>query len=159
MTTVLWKRLDVRGHDACRVGGFHLEGTAVFLSPDGPARLHYEVMCNDAWESQWGRVRGFAGARAIDLFITRNDAAWTLNGAAVAGLESCVDLDYGFTPATNSIALRRLSLAVGESADAPAAWLDDASFTLVFLPQRYTRRMENTYWYESPGRTTRANWR
>jgi hypothetical protein len=68
----------------------------------------------------------------------------------VAGLESCVDLDYGFTPATNLIQLRRSSLAVGAAADLPAAWLDVAAGTLQVLPQRYERRGEASYWYESP---------
>ena len=40
---------------------------------------------------------------------------------AVSG---CVDLDLGFTPATNLIAIRRLALSVGASAEVTAAWLD-----------------------------------
>lgn len=75
---------------------------------------------------------------------------WTLNGLVVASLENCIDLDLGFTPATNLLPLRRLDLAEGQSAEASAAWLDVAAGTLAVLPQRYQRRSKTTYWYEAP---------
>jgi hypothetical protein len=61
-----------------------------------------------------------------------------------------VDVDLGFTPATNLIPIRRLALLVGEAADAPAAWLDIANGALGLLAQRYERRSETAYWYEAP---------
>ena len=75
---------------------------------------------------------------------------WTLNGAVVSGLENCVDLDFGFTPATNLLQLRRLALALEEAANVPVAWLDVSAGTLEVLHQRYERRSETTYWYEAP---------
>jgi len=61
-----------------------------------------------------------------------------------------MDLDFGFTPSTNLLQLRRLALANGQRADAPAAWLDVSNGTLDVLVQRYERRSETTYWYEAP---------
>ena len=49
--------------------------------------------------------------------------AWTLNGQNMPGLRDCIDLDFGFTPSTNLLQLRRLALECGQVADAPAAWL------------------------------------
>jgi hypothetical protein len=68
----------------------------------------------------------------------------------VPNLGACPDLDFGFTPATNLPPLRRLALEVGQAAAAPAAWLDVAAEMLTLLPQRYGRRTEALYWYESP---------
>jgi hypothetical protein len=152
---ILWRRLDTPGHDACRLvrgdGGWQLEGTAVFGHEGVPARLSYLVACDPQWRTEQGRVRGWLGPQPVELSILRTAAgAWTLNGALVPGLDRCVDLDLGFTPATNLLPLRRLALADGEAADAPAAWLDVAAGTLELLPQRYERRSETTYWYESP---------
>jgi hypothetical protein len=48
-----------------------------------------------------------------------------------------IDVDLGFTPATNLIALRRLSLDAGASALAPAAWFP--------FPELRMDRMEQTY--------------
>jgi hypothetical protein len=63
----------------------------------------------------------------------------------------CLDLDFGFTPSTNLLQLRRLALAVGQGVDAPAAWLDVSTGALTVLLQRYERRSDTTYWYEAPG--------
>jgi len=73
-----------------------------------------------------------------------------LNGAIVGGFEQCVDLDLGFTPATNLSQLRRIALPVGQAADVPVAWLDESFGSLEVLEQRYERRTAETYWYEAP---------
>jgi hypothetical protein len=155
VATILWRRLDLPGHDACRVeelkAGWRLEGTAVFRHEDLPAHLDYRIACDRAWRSRRGQVWGWLGQRAVDLRIARTPAGtWMLGGFAVPGLDGCVDLDFGFTPATNLLALRRLALPIGGVADAPAAWLDVATGSLTRLPQRLERRGETTYGYAAP---------
>lgn len=153
--SILWRRLDRPGHDACHLDrsdvGWTLDGTAVFLENKVPVQLAYHVDCDLEWHTRQGEVRGFIGVKPAELRIVRTTAgAWTLNGAVVPSLEGCVDLDLGFTPATNLLPLRRLDLAQGQGAAAPAAWLDVFTRTLQVLPQRYERRSRSTYWYEAP---------
>lgn len=155
MASILWRRLDTPGHDACRLSrsdaGWQLDGTAVFRESDAPALLAYTLACDSAWRTQRGRVHGWLGERAVELTVERTaDGMWTLDGAVVPGLERCVDLDFGFTPATNLPQLRRVGLAPGQSADVPVAWLDVSAGTLDILPQRYERRTQEMYWYEAP---------
>jgi uncharacterized protein len=152
----LWRRLDVPGHDACRLEedarGWTLSGTATFLHEGQPAQLAYQVACDREWRAREGRVRGWVGARAVEVRIGRSpQGGWTLDGGPVPGaLGACVDLDFGFTPATNLFQLRRLQLPVGRAADVPVAWFDAGAGTLSVLPQRYQRRSGSTYWYEAP---------
>ncbi len=153
--SILWKRLDVPGHDACRLlehaHAWELTGTAVFVLEGAPARLDYNLKCDRTWRTQRGSVHGSLGTQTLDFKIVRSgDGVWVCNGAVVRGLEACVDLDLGFTPATNLSQLRRLALAEGGAVDAPVAWLDVASGTLDVLLQRYERRSTFTYWYEAP---------
>jgi hypothetical protein len=153
--SALWRRLDTPGHDAGRLeegeSGWQLDGAAVFLHEGVPASLTYRLACDRAWRTRDGRVRGWLGPRIVDFAIARTaGGGWTLNGGGVPGLETCVDLDLGFTPATNLFQLRRLALGEGQSADAPAAWLEVSAGTLEILPQRYERRTEAIYWYEAP---------
>jgi len=155
MAAILWRRLDAPGHDACRLGrsgaGWQLEGTAVFRHEGFPAQLTYRVACDLEWRTQQGHVHGWLGEQSVGLSITRTTGGmWLLNDAAVSDLENCVDLDFGFTPATNLLQLRRLSLALEEAANVPVAWLDVSAGTLEVLHQRYERRSETTYWYEAP---------
>lgn len=150
--TILWRRLDTPGHDACRLeqrnGGWHLKGTAVFRHEAVPARLSYHVTCAPDWTTREGRVSGWLGTQTVELGLARTpEGVWTLNGTVLAGLADCVDLDLGFTPATNLLPIRRLGLAMGEAANAPAAWLDVAAGTVAALPQRYERRDSAAYWY------------
>jgi len=157
MTTasVLWRRLDTPGHDACRLegsdAGWQIDGTAVFREDGVLARLDYQVGCDLEWVTQQGHVCGWLGPQHVEFTIVRTaGGVWTLNGEVVAELGSCVDLDLGFTPATNLLQLRRLALAEGQAADVPVAWLNVPAGTLEILPQRYERRGTATYWYEAP---------
>ena len=156
VASMLWRRLGTPGHDVCRLDrngeNWQIDGAAAFRNEDGRyAQLHYRVRCDRAWHTQWGTVRGWLGSEAIDLSIVRDShGAWKLNDVPVAEIGHCVDLDLGFTPATNLLHLRRLHLAPGEASDAPAAWLDLESATLVELSQRYERRSETNYWYAAP---------
>jgi uncharacterized protein len=65
-------------------------------------------------------------------------------------LGECVDLDFGFTPATNLSQLRRIALPIGKAAEVPVAWLDAPFGSLELLQQRYERRTAGTYWYQAP---------
>lgn len=154
-TSILWRRLDTPGHDACRLEeraqGWSLEGVAVFRHEGLPAQLAYAVACDREWRAQQGHVKGWLGGQSVDFSISRTpQGGWTLNGAEMSGLGGCLDLDFGFTPATNFFQLRRLNLATGKAGDAPAAWLDVSAGTLDLLAQRYERRSERSYWYEAP---------
>jgi hypothetical protein len=153
--TILWRRLDVPGHDACRLerdaAGWTLDGAAVFVEDGVPSRLAYRVRCDAAWRSERGSVRGWIGGRAVEIDVARTaEGEWTLNAVPIPGPDGCDHLDFGFTPATNLFQIRHASLSVGEAADVPAAWLAVSSGTLEVLRQRYERRSETTYWYEAP---------
>ena len=162
---ILWRRLDVPGHDTCRIlevpDGARLVGVAVFAHAAGPAALSYAVDCDDRWRPLAARVEGWVGERAVAHTLARDGTTWLLDGAPVRNLDGCVDLDLGFTPATNTLALRRMDLKIGDEADAPAAWLelDDAAggsagssgalFRLRRLDQSYVREDTERYAYTS----------
>nr|CCP38731.1 hypothetical protein BN444_00449 [Xanthomonas translucens pv. translucens DSM 18974] len=120
VASILWRRLDAPGHDACRLqrnaSAWQLDGAAVFRLEHGRiGQLQYRVQCDLHWHTQWGTVRGWLGGGTVDLAIARDVRGhWKLNGRPVADVSHCIDLDLGFTRATNLLQLRRLRLAVGE---------------------------------------------
>lgn len=149
-----WRRLDVRGSDCCELvrseQGWLLRGLAEYEDPRGVARLEYAVEADSAWRTVEGSVRGAVGEESIELAVIRElDGRWRVNGIPVPGLDGLIDLDLGFTPATNLFPLRRLALRPGQAADAAAAWLDEERWMLSRLTQRYERRSEDAWWYES----------
>lgn len=152
---IVWRRLDLEGHDVCRLftrpSGVVLDGTTVFAEPGGGARLDYRVEADQEFRTRRALIRGWVGDRAVAQRVARAaDGEWTLDGERCAGCSGCDDLDLGFTPATNLLQLRRIALAVGGAADVPVAWLDAGATRLERLAQRYERREDTAYWYESP---------
>jgi hypothetical protein len=153
LATACWKRLDLPGHDAaCLRGtddGFELSGRAVFLDPRGPAALRYELALAPDWSTRRGHIGGFIGRRPIDTRIAREPEGWTLDGRGF-GMAEIVDLDLGFTPATNMVQLRRAGLKLGETAEFDVAWLEAGDEALIRLPQVYRRDSDVDYAYDSP---------
>ncbi|MBC8090105.1 MAG: putative glycolipid-binding domain-containing protein, partial [Phycisphaerae bacterium] len=107
--SILWRRTDAPGHDACTVWpegrGWRIHGAAVFWSERGVTHLKYEIHCNASWQTLRASVQGMVGDREVDHRIRRTASGiWTLGHIAQPQLANCTDLDLGFTPATNTIA-------------------------------------------------------
>lgn len=154
--SVLWQGFVLPGHEACRLFSHDLywllEGTAVFSHEQKPCRLAYQVICDNAWRTLSSRVEGWLGKTIIDVEIkTDLDQHWWLNDVEQGDVEGCTDIDLNFSPSTNLLPIRRLNLAIGESANVNAAWLRFPSFKLELLPQQYHHIDETTYRYESAG--------
>ena len=64
-------------------------------------------------------------------------------------LDGCHDVDLGWTPATNTVPIRRLGLEVGETASITAAWVRFPELDVVASEQRYTRLGNDRWQYRS----------
>ena len=152
--SILWRRLDVEGHDACLLsqgdGGHSLQGQAIFVQDGKPCCLAYEVICDAGWRTRSARVDGFLGMRKLHYGIERRaDGEWMLNGEPQRDVAGLVDVDLGFTPASNLLAIRRFALGVGETTPAPAAYLTFPALEMVPLEQSYRRLDEVRYAYSA----------
>ena len=155
-STIIWRRLDMPGHESATVffdeGKWFLDGASVFLYEGKPCRLDYTIECDEDWNTLVASVIGWVGEEAIDLEIeVDEDLRWFVNEEEITEVAGCVDLDLNFSPVTNSLPISRFDLEVGESADVKAAWLRFPSFEFETLEQKYTRISENVYRYESAG--------
>ena len=151
----LWRRLDQPGHDCCRLfrhsDGWKLQGMAVFRESGQSCNFAYEVSVDSTWTTLSAGIAGFRGRKAVDMRIRRTAAGqWRVGSELQHAVANCVDIDLGFTPATNMLAVRRLSLVIGARAEAPAAWLALPSMKLRVLPQIYLRSAKFEYDYEAP---------
>jgi hypothetical protein len=154
--SVLWRRLDLPGHEAARLSsrdsGWQIAGAAVFAHGQLPCRLDYLVVCDLGWRTISGRVTGWVGDQSIAVDITVDSSGqWQLNGTACPQVAGCTDLDLNFSPCTNMLPIRRLGLVIGAQAEVRAAWLRFPGFTLEPLDQIYRRLDAMTYRYESAG--------
>lgn len=65
---------------------------------------------------------------------------------AIQGLH---DIDIQITPASNSLPINRLNMAIGEGSEVPAAWMRIPEFVVEPLRQRYVRIADRIYAYDS----------
>ena len=86
-----------------------------------------------------------------DLWLaTDGRGRWgEMHGSERRDLDGCVDIDLVGTPFTNSIAIHRLLLQVGESADVLVMSIDIETLAVERMLQRYTRTGESTWRYPS----------
>lgn len=144
------------GHESCRLmrvdDGWRIDGAAVFVYEGQPCRLAYLVDCDADWLTRAAVVTGWVGNESIDVVVARDDEfVWNINGVIVPEVDGCTDIDLNFSPATNTLPIRRLVPEIGDTVAVRAAWLRFPSFNLEELEQSYTRLDEHRYRYESAG--------
>ncbi len=154
--TVLWRRLDLPGHEAARLVHhapfWQLGGTAVFLEEGKTCRLEYQVVCDAGWRTLHAKVVGWLGTDPVKVEIYTDTARrWIVNGREAPEVAGCVDIDFAFSPSTNTLPIRRLALNRGERAEVRAAWLRVPALVLEPLTQTFARTDELTYRYEALG--------
>jgi uncharacterized protein len=153
--SAIWRRLDVVGMDSCRIfpssDGWCVDGAAVFNDGGIIASLSYSLRCAKDWSSKSAQVSGWAGSRAIKLKLKKTaEEGWLADGHLLEGMSELLDIDLGFTPASNTNAIRRLGLEVGEETETIAVWLDTEDWSIKPLRQVYRCLSRKNYGYSSP---------
>ena len=152
---VFWRNLQTDGSEYCSLfqvaQGWMLKGTAISLTSERvPILAEYEIVADESWQTRSVAVRTLSGAESKTLrLITELPGHWQAHGKAVPQYNGCIDVDLGISPSTNTLPIRRLNLAIGQSEDVTAAWVRFPDLALEPLPQRYTRLNEDRYQYES----------
>jgi hypothetical protein len=160
--TVLWQRLNAPGLERCSLilgnQGPMFDGHVIAALDGRPIRVEYMVECDTAWATYDVSVRCFFADASISSFQLcrddeshwkRFDQAHPADATELPEVAGCIDVDLGITPATNTLPIRRLNLAAGESAEVTAAWIRFPDLSIEPLHQRYTRLDANRYRYES----------
>jgi hypothetical protein len=162
---VQWMSTTWPAPDQCALSeisyGWELDGEAQAMVNGFPVEVKYTVRVDREWKTRLVKVRqvdygympGFSSTKRCTL--KRDEfGRWTATSGndkpRLSDISRLTDIDIQVTPATNTLPIRRLNLAVGESAEVTAAWFRIPEFRLEPLKQRYTRTAEDTYRYESP---------
>jgi hypothetical protein len=151
---VLWQTLVWPGSEYCCLWGYddgwRITGTVLAAIEETPARIQYQVECDPAWHTRLVEIEVEKGAASQTLYLAVDaQQRWRLAEQELTSLAGYLDVDLGFTPATNTLPIRRLNLAVGQSAEVTAVWVQFPSLEIKPLPQRYTRLAQDRYRYES----------
>lgn len=150
---LLWSPVGSPGAEYCVVAhpraSWQIRSSVVAVANDQPLRVEYQLACTTDWRTRRVRIETFSEAARRSLRLTVKGDHWFTPTGERDDLRGCVDVDLGVTPMTNTLPIRRLNLAVGESAQVTAVWVRFPSLEVRSLGQIYTRLTERTYLYES----------
>jgi len=129
--------------------GWTADGAMVAVVDSQAVRLTYRLGVDSA-----DVARALDLAEAVDgaTLALRSDGPgrWSnADGSARPELDGCIDVDISTTPLTNTLPVRRLRLAPGDSAEIQVVYVDVPSLAVRSVVQRYTRIDERTYRYAS----------
>jgi hypothetical protein len=149
-----WRRLDVPGREEARIEqnavGWRLTGQLVAEEAGVHAELMYVIECERDWRTRTAVITGSASGASIRYeFAADGEGNWRLNGAPLPLVEGALDIDLGFTPATNLLPIRRLDLAVGERAGVRTAWVRFPELRVEALEQSYQREAARVFRYDA----------
>jgi hypothetical protein len=121
-------------------GGYLVEGTTTALEEGLTWIVAYRIRLDGAGHTRAATVRGrsVSGSRSVTLEADGR-GCWRVDGAIAADLQGCLDVDLESSAVTNALPVRRLDLAVGQRADAAAAYVRAADLAVHRLEQTYTR--------------------
>lgn len=122
-------------HEGLRVGfevaffspspmGTSIEGTTVGLQ-DGIAFLvSYRMDIDHAWRTRAAQITIRTAARSTARTIEGDGSGrWSVDGQSADHLDGCLDIDLESSAMTNTLPVHRRELALGQRAEAPAAYV------------------------------------
>jgi uncharacterized protein len=144
---VLFPRREANGH--------RFEGQATGIESSAAWTVHYALSVDARWLTRAARITGLSASGEHGLTLEGDGAgAWRLDGEPAPALDGCLEVDLEASAFTNAIPVRRLALDVGESAEAPAAWVRIPDLRVERLEQTYTRLEDDAgharYDYSAP---------
>jgi uncharacterized protein len=120
--------------------GYRIAGHTAAVEDGEAWAVEYDIRVDGSWRTRCARVRGrSAGSRRERTLEADGAGGWLVDGAPVADLDGCLDVDLESSSLTNAFPVQRLALAVGEAADAPAAYVRAGDLAVARLEQRYVR--------------------
>jgi uncharacterized protein len=145
MIVLSWDGLELNSTETCSVseseGGIRVESTVHGTF----GQCKYTLLADDHW--QFRSLALVLGSRS--LRIDFDGTVWTVDGRERQDLEAAREVDIAISPLSNTLPIRRLELAIGESVDITTAYVAVPNLTVVTDSQRYTRLADHEYRYES----------
>jgi uncharacterized protein len=158
--TAAWRHLGARsGFEVLFVrsdgDGYRFSGHSTAVEEEQAWAVHYALTVDARWLTRAAHVVGWAATGERERRLEADGAGgWWIDGTPAPQLAGCVDVDLEASVFTNTLPARRLGLAVGEQAEAPAVYVRALDLGVQWLEQRYTRLPDDEphlrYGYAAP---------
>ena len=150
---IMWQGLVTPSLERCILAplnnGFEINGLILQAHEDEPYVARYRVQVDKGWITRKVEVDLENNERrALSLFRGQT-GKWTRDGQPLNGFDDCIDVDLEWSPSTNTLPIRRLRLAIGQTAALAATWIRFPSLDIQRLEQSYERLGEDRYRYRA----------
>jgi hypothetical protein len=146
---MMWRPVVGDGLERCQVAsspdGHRMSGTTLRAGDNGPVEIRYSVNLSQDWTALTVgvHIRAPDEDRSVAL-VRREDGSWLVGDDTIDAFAGASDIDFAWTPATNTIPIRRLDLEPGQSATIQAV--------VIPFPGRDVERRTQTYERLAPRR-------
>lgn len=145
MIVLSWVGLETNSVETCSVIE-SLDGVRVESTVDGSfGRCVYTLVADHRW--QFCSLALALDSRSLRVLF--DGEKWTVDGRGRHDLTAAREVDLAVSPLTNTLPIRRLDLAIGETVDITTAYVAVPELTVLPDGQRYTRLSDREYRYES----------
>jgi hypothetical protein len=130
-------------------GGFRFSGLILQAHEEAPYVARYAIEVDAGWRARNVEVELEDGGYRRLRLTADGEGNWSRDGQRLGQVANCIDVDLEWSPSTNTLPIRRLQLAPGETKTVAAAWVRFPSLEVQRLEQTYERLAERRYRYRS----------
>jgi hypothetical protein len=115
------------------------DGIVIGVEENVAFRVRYQINCDFRWHVRKVVVKSLDENEQTIRFMSDGFGHWSNeSGNLLPKLAGCLDVDIAATPFTNTLPIRRLRLASGESAEIKVVYFTIPDMQVSVDPQRYT---------------------
>ncbi len=119
--------------------GVVVESTLVRVSDSSGFHASYRILTDRNWHFRRVDMTVGTDYDCQLTLLTDGDGNWQNgDGSTLPYLQGCYEIDISVTPFTNTLAIGRLALDVGHSAQILTAYIHCPELSVEAVPQRYT---------------------
>ena len=150
---ILWQGLIASSMERFIVGtsgdGFEFSGLILQAHKEAPYVVRYRIEVDAGWRTRNLEVELEDGGQRRLSLTADGEGNWSRSGQRLEQVAGCIDVDLEWSPSTNTLPIRRLGLAPGETRSVTAAWVRCPSLDVERLEQSYERLADGRYRYRS----------
>lgn len=126
-----------------------MRGTILAAEVAKPLQIDYEVVWDVAWQMRGCLISESFDGATPSCRIRKERNGWFVGGIDRRDLAGCVDVDLNVSPSTNTSAIRRANLAVGDAAKIKVAYVSFPEMAVTADFQSYERVSDRQYLFQS----------
>jgi hypothetical protein len=135
--------------------GWRIEGMTTAIEDGVTWAVEYSIDLDATGATRSARIRGRSAAGSSSALLEADGAGrWLAGGVPAPHLDGCLDVDLESSALTNAFPVRRMGLAPGARAAAPAAYVRAVGLAVERLEQTYLRTPDEaatqSYDYAAP---------